>query len=114
RRENTQTWRTTRKELLRLAKWVKERAHDAWRLDAPLRPSSKACMFCPLKANCPAFLKIAEDISNDAFGDLIDPIGRDKAAEVAEAVEIGLFDPQFRAPPLLSTKAMANALPFRG
>jgi hypothetical protein len=114
RRENVQTWKTTRKELLRFAKWAKERAHDAWRLDAPVRPSPKACQWCKVRANCPAFLKIAEDISNEAFADLIDPIGQDAAAAVSDALEIGLFDPQFKPPHLLSTKGMAKALPFRG
>ncbi|AEY69585.1 exonuclease [Burkholderia phage vB_BceS_AH2] len=114
RRENVQTWQTTRKELLRFAKWAKDRAHDAWRLDAPVRPSPKACQWCKVRGNCPAFLKIAEDISNEAFADLIDPINRETAIEVVDAIESGLFDPQFQPPALLSTKAMAKALPFRG
>lgn len=114
RRENTQTWRTTRKELLRFARWAKQRAAEAWTLNAPLKPSPKACQWCRVKGTCPAFLKIAEDISKDCFADLDDEIGRIAATEAVESAEIGLFDPQLEKPILMTTQAMANVLPFRG
>lgn len=114
RRDHMDVWETDRKTLLAFARKVKATAKAAWTLNAPLKPSEKACQFCKVKAFCPAFLKIAEDISKDCFADLNNPIEREAASDAVQSAEAGLFDPQLEKPVLLTTKAMANALPFRG
>lgn len=54
----------TREQLLEYAQELGERAHDAWRLDAPRRPSLKGCQWCKIKSGCSAlatlFLRILD------------------------------------------------------
>lgn len=114
RRDHMDTWEIDRRTLLAFGKKVRLAARDAWRLNAPLRPSGKACQFCKVKANCPAFAKIAEDLSNEAFADITDQIGHDPAVEIVETVEADLFSPNLILPALLSTDDLAKVLPFRG
>lgn len=47
-------WTITREELLEWAAWIKERAYAAWDLEAPRKPSVKACQWCNIKAGCAA------------------------------------------------------------
>jgi hypothetical protein len=114
RRDHMDVWETTRSELLKFARFAKERARAAWRLNAPLSPSEKGCRWCKVKASCPAFAKIADDISKSCFGDIGDEVTSESAASVIEEIEVGLFDPTLEKPILLSTKDMAKLLPFRG
>jgi hypothetical protein len=72
RLDHFDSWTITRDDLLRFAGWIRERALDAWRLDAPRKPSEKACQFCAVQKNCPAYLAwfaaLADDVADDVFG----------------------------------------------
>jgi len=113
RLDNFSYWTISRKDLLKFAKRVKVAAHDAWRLNAPLSPSEKACKFCKVKSNCPAFAKMAEDIDAEAWSDLTDPIESDRVSDVIDTVDTGLFDPSFKHPQMLETRHLARLLPLR-
>jgi len=113
RLDNFDYWTISRKDLLKFAKRVKATSHDAWRLGAPLSPSEKACKFCKVKANCPAYAKLAEDIDAEAWSDLLDPIEADRVADTIDTVGTGLFDPSFKHPQMLHTRHLAKLLPYR-
>lgn len=49
-------WEVTREELLEFAEYVRERAPLALELDAPRRPSPKACRWCRVASTCTARL----------------------------------------------------------
>lgn len=106
-------WTTDRETLLRFAQTVKRTAKAAWRLNAPLTPSDKACRFCKVKANCPAFLKMADDITDQVFGKVY-KITNEAVSEPIEALRAGLFDPKLTTPELLTEADMARLIPFRG
>lgn len=106
-------WTTDRETLLRFAQKVKKAAKAAWRLNAPLTPSEKGCRFCKVKANCPAFLKMADDITDQVFSGLY-KITSDEVAKPLEELRLGLFGPKLELPELLNTDDMARLIPFRG
>lgn len=106
-------WTCDRATLLRFAATVKKAAKAAWRLNAPLTPSEKGCRFCKVKANCPAFLKMAEDITDQVFGKTV-KVTSEQAAESLENLRFGLFEPELQLPELLNTNDMARLIPFRG
>jgi len=104
-------WTVSRKDLLKFAKRVKEAAHNAWRLNAPLQPSDKGCKFCKVKATCPAYVKVLADIDEGVFGP-----AEYEAEEIEKAVSDlrdSRIDPDFRHPTMLSTEDMAQLLPLR-
>jgi len=113
RRDHMDVWETDRKTLLKFAKHVKARARDAWRLNAPLSPSDKACRWCKVKASCPAFLKLAEDISDQVFGTRYE-VTSDEVEPLRDDLRFGLFDPKLEQPVMLSTDDMARMIPYRG
>ena len=106
-------WQTDRKSLLKFARHIKARAADAWRLNAPLVASEKACRFCKVKAQCPAFLKMAEDMTDQVFSDVYE-VTNDEVKPVLDDLRTGLFEPKLELPELLSTSDMARLIPFRG
>lgn len=106
-------WTTDRSTLMRFAAKVKRAAKAAWRLNAPLTPSEKGCRFCKVKASCPAFLKMADDITDEVFSGMY-KVTSDQLAEPLEELRAGLFEPDLKVPELLDTDDMARLLPFRG
>lgn len=81
RLEHFDEWVIDRERLLEFAEYAKCRAHDAWRLDAPRRPSESACQWCKVKATCPAAAKMSIDLMAAAF----DSVGNDiTAASMSE------------------------------
>ena len=107
-------WTCDRATLLRFADKVKKAAKAAWRLNAPLTPSEKGCRFCKVKASCPAFLKMADDIGDQVFGRTAIKVTSHQAADSLESLRSGLFNPQPTLPELLKTDDMARLIPFRG
>src|SRR5690606_10532167 len=79
-----------------------------------LAASEKACRWCKVKAHCPAYLKVADDIANDCFADLEDEVTSESVTPILEDLSIGLFDPQLKTPKMLTTADMSRVLPFRG
>lgn len=82
-------WETTREELLKFGEFVRRRTAAAWTLDAPRRPSPKACQWCKVKATCAAKAVQEEAIVRGAFADLIDDI----TVETMEDLKERLSDP---------------------
>lgn len=60
-------WVISREELLAFADYARERAHAAWRLNAPRRPSLEACQWCKVRASCTALAKLSADLTAAAF-----------------------------------------------
>lgn len=67
-------WECSRDQLMEFAGYVKERAKQAWRIDAPRTPDPKACMFCKVKQTCAANarmqIRLMGDQTADAFGEV--------------------------------------------
>jgi len=67
-------WECSRDQLMEFAGYVKERAKQAWRVDAPRTPDPKACMFCKVKQTCAANarmqIRLMGDQTADAFGEV--------------------------------------------
>lgn len=82
-------WETTREELLKFGEFVRRRAIAAWTLNAPRRPSPKACQWCKVKADCAAFAAQQEAIMSAAFADLTSDI----TVETMEDLKERLSDP---------------------
>jgi hypothetical protein len=77
-------WETTREELLAFGEFVRRRSAAAWTLNAPRRPSPKACQWCKVKSTCAALAVQQEAIMRGAFGDLIDDISVESMSDLKE------------------------------
>lgn len=64
---NFDTYTLSRKELLEFGEYVKKQARIAWQLNAPRRPSEKACKWCRVKHSCAALAALAEDVLSGAY-----------------------------------------------
>ena len=105
-------WTVSRSDLMKFASKVKRTAKAAWTINGNLQPSEKACRFCKVKANCPAFLAMAEAMTDEVFGDMF-KVTAESAHEAMDTLRSGLFSPDFKAPELMSTDDMARIVPFR-
>jgi len=118
-KDGTTTFTITPEELLEFADYVKERAAEAWRFDAPRTPSDGGCQWCKIKGTCPAvYLELAE-VTSDAFDDDDEFIPRTYSGEKMDQASEDLED-DFGAAPFnprnprqLSTAALAKILRFR-
>ncbi|QEG09446.1 hypothetical protein CPT_Saba_073 [Proteus phage Saba] len=68
RKRNYGRFKMTRSEMLEFAERVKESAREAWQIDAPRRPSAKACEWCKISYKCPAAIARILDIKNGRYG----------------------------------------------
>jgi hypothetical protein len=111
-----QTWETTKTELLRFAEWAKERAFLAWQSGAPRTPSPKGCLWCKVKADCGAFMSIAEAIADDCFDDVStdQPIAESRIVKVKNELDVGLYEPKLLRVDTLTTDQLAKLVPYRG
>lgn len=113
RLDHFDVWETTKVELMRFARFVEKRAAEAWRLNAPRRPSESACRWCRVKQTCPAFVSLVDSIADDCFSDLDGELQVDRVNSVVRSLDSGTFDPILPVPLDLSTNHLAKVLPFR-
>lgn len=59
------TWEISVEQLLQFGEYVKQRAIAAWQPDAPRTVSEKGCLWCKVKATCPAMLRELEEMCSD-------------------------------------------------
>jgi hypothetical protein len=104
-------------ELKDFARYVKQRAGDAWQLDAPRTPSEDGCQWCKVKGTCPALYQHLSEVTSGLFDDDDDFVPRSRAVQVQanERLEDDLGDAPFRFvdPASLSTVALAKVLRYR-
>lgn len=74
------TWEISIEQLLKFGEYVKERAIAAWQPDAPRTPSEKGCLWCKVKAQCPAKAREMEAMIDEVFAD-------DTDADTIERIE---------------------------
>lgn len=86
------SWTITRKQLLEFAEHVRERAAKAWRIDAPRRPSPKACRWCKVQHDCPA--RVAQMF--DLMAGRVDALDREISVEEMLELKRALGDKSFR------------------
>lgn len=91
RQDHFDEWSITRKELLEWADWLKERAHAAWRLDAPRTPSEKACRWCKVKQTCGAHAVFQAELFAGAFDDLTEAVTPTRIEALKERLDRGEF-----------------------
>lgn len=108
----------TPEELQEFADYARERAHAAWRFDAPRTPSEDGCQWCKVKSTCPALYAQLAEVTSAAFDDddeFVHPHDREAMNDTAEELEDELGGPAFapRNPQMLSTKALAKILRYR-
>ena len=89
RRGHFDEWVITRSELLEWADWLKSKANDAWKLDAPRTPSEKSCQWCKIKTDCKAFAVWLERLTADVFDNLDLPIEVEDMADLVKRLDGG-------------------------
>lgn len=72
RLDHISEWEISRKELLRWADWIKRKAEEATRPDAPRRPGEAQCRWCKAKVACPDLERYAYDVIASDFDSLDD------------------------------------------
>lgn len=72
RLDHISEWEISRKELLRWADWIKRKAEEATRPDAPRRPGEAQCRWCKAKVDCPDLERYAYDVIASDFDSLDD------------------------------------------
>lgn len=105
-------------ELLEFARYVKQRAHDAWQFDAPRTPSEDGCQWCKIKGTCPALYDYIAEVTSGAFDDddeFVPRKSREVQVQAIERLEDELGEEPFRFvdPAKLSTTALAKILRYR-
>lgn len=77
------SWEVSPAQLEGWGEWVSQRAKLALSPDAPFCPESKACMWCPHKADCEALRNHVNDIVKGDFDELEDVDGNaDKVSDI--------------------------------
>lgn len=107
------TWTVTRDELLEFAEYVKARTAAAWNLEAPRRPSEKACQWCRVKATCTALAKLADDLIEGNIKAIGREYSKDELDAFAESVEDGTYRVRPISVTQLSLEALAKVRPYR-
>lgn len=82
------TWEISIEQLLKFGEYVKERAIEAWQPDAPRTPSEKGCLWCKVKAQCPAKAREIEAMLDEVFAD-------DTDAETIKRIETDQYLAEF-------------------
>jgi hypothetical protein len=72
RRDHIDEWELTYDELQKWGEWIKQRAEDACKPEAPRIPGEKQCQWCAAKATCPALLKLTHETIGADFDNLDD------------------------------------------
>jgi hypothetical protein len=113
--DNFDTWEISRDELLIFAGQVVVRAQQAWRLNAPRTPSSKACQYCSEKEVCPARLVWLERLVAGRFDELSVEVTSDEMIAALEDMHDPLGGDIFDVPAVesLSVEDMGYILPHR-
>lgn len=107
----------TIEELKDFARYVKERAAEAWQFDAPRTASEDGCQWCKIKGTCPALYQHIAEVTSGAFDDDDEFIPRSREVQLLanERLEDDLGDAPFSFidPAKLSTAALAKILRYR-
>lgn len=108
RLDHFDTWTITRERLLEFAGWIRMRAIEAWRVDAPRSPGEKTCQWCSVKSRCPAYLTWFQSLRE---ADADEVFGVPALAQAAERAE-DPFEDAIDLPEL-SIEAWCRILPMR-
>lgn len=84
------SWDCTLKELLQFGEHAVEQAEAAFRKDAPLHASDKACQFCKARPDCPEFHRFNLELLDMAFDDL-------DTEDAPNLLDVGEMTPERRA-----------------
>jgi hypothetical protein len=112
RLDNWGVWEITREELLEYAEFVRERAREAWKLNAPRRVSKKGCQWCKVKATCTAMAVTMEDLAYAELAELERELGAEEMSRIRELLKEE-FDMHLRKVSSLSVPDMVKILDFR-
>lgn len=108
-------WEVSVEELLIFAGWIKERARQAWRLNAPRTPHPHACRYCKVRSTCVANLKMQGDLTS---GDL-DAAFAEQTIDDLQAFkntledDFGPYRPPLGHIPTLDTEQLAVIVPYK-
>lgn len=104
-------WEISVDRLLEFAEYVRQQANKAWDWAAPRTPGPEQCKFCPAKADCPAFLKVVEDLTSRGFDEMGDDVGDKTLSEIVESdvVDVG----RIPNPRRLTIKQRSDILLYR-
>lgn len=113
RLDHFDSWVVSRADLMKFAKWAKERMAAAWVINAPRTPGEKQCQWCKVKTTCVANLKMQSDLMLAVFDDIGAPVTEEQMLDLKEDLEFHeMFEPVKAV--TLSTADMAFLLPYRG
>lgn len=92
RLEHFDTWVIDREYLLQFGEFLRERTAACWKVDAPRRPSDKACQWCRVKSTCTALARLQNDLLAGNFSS----IGREYSHDELEAFQESLTEGTYR------------------
>lgn len=107
------TWTVTRDYLLEFAEHVRARAAAAWQVNAPRRPSDKACQWCKVKASCVALAKLQLAIVEGRFNEIGREYTHDEMEEFADWVGRGKYRVRPAEVSKFTTEQLAKLRPYR-
>lgn len=108
-------WNVSVNELMQFAGWIRERARQAWRLNAPRTPDPHACRYCKVRSTCAANLKMQFALSNGDLDDAFHEQTVDDLTSFLRSIddEFGPFRPPLGHIPTLDTYHLSVITPYR-
>lgn len=88
-------WQISRQELIDFADWIRVKAREAWKRNAPKTVSLKACQWCKVRMNCVALENAREAMADLAFDIIEEPVTVARQKEIVAADTL----PARRLPP---------------
>lgn len=95
----------TRQELIDFADWIRIKAREAWKRNAPKTVSLKACQWCKVRMNCVALESAREAMADLAFDIIEEPV---TVARQKEIVANALPARRLPAAVELNTEQLSN------
>ena len=108
-------WEISTEQLLVFAGWIKERARQAWRLNAPRTPEPHACRYCKVRSTCAANLKMQFALSSGDTFDAFHEQTVDDLSSFLQSIddEFGAYRPPLAHIPTLDTEKLAILTPYK-
>lgn len=107
------TWTVTRDYLLEFAEHVRVRAAAAWQINAPRRPSEKACQWCKVKPGCVALAMLNDALIEGRVNELGREYTHDDMRSFADCVQRGKYKVRPANAMRFSTDELAKLRPYR-
>lgn len=107
------TWTVTREYLLEFADFVRSRTAAAWQINAPRRPSEKACQWCKVKSDCVALAKLQHSLIEGNMRGIGREYTHEELEEFADWIGRGKYKVRPADVSKFTTEQLAKLRPYR-